>query len=99
MSVVAIQEEAAAMRQTLAATRSGQFARVVLIRDGGIAHRVIYDSNRGGHRLVTIDADPARARANRRGESRDWRKSARWLILFSLIMFVVMVAAHKAFLS
>ncbi len=99
MSVVAIQEEAAAMRQTLAATRSGQFARVVLIRDGGIAHRVIYDSNRGGHRSITIDADPARAGANRRRKPGDWRNSARWLILFSLIMLVVVVAAHKAFLS
>lgn len=98
---MAIKDEAAAMRQTLAATRSGQYARVVLIRDGGIAHRVIYDSNRGGAHSITIEADPARVRANRRRNRQpgDWRSSARWLILFSLIMLVVVAAAHKAFLS
>jgi hypothetical protein len=61
---------------------------------------VIYDSNRGAAHSITIEADPARARGNRgHREPGDWRNSARWLILFSLIMAVVVVAARMAFLS
>ncbi len=111
-AAVAFTKEATAMSHTLTATRSGEFERVVLMRDLGIAHQVIYDSSHDPVQAPTITVErdevragkgaPAKAGKDKGGKKGpaapiDWRARADKFITYGLILIVVLFAVDRAF--